>query len=435
MRTRHAAALSTLIAIVLLAAPAVAHESTPHRLDVESFDRVWMLVRDTHPDPTLGGLDWDAVRAELRPRAEAARDREAAREAIQAMLDRLGHSHLALIPAEELADLAAPDETSTLQGSAGLDVRVVGGQALVTSVLPGSSAAGAGVRPGWVVTAIAGEELAPALARVHTRLDGSPWLDATLAQAVLGRLGGRIGSTLAIRFLDSRDRAVELGLRLGEARGNRVALGHIEGPRVWFESRRVALDVGYVAFNAFLDPLRVMPALEAALRSFAETRGMVLDLRGNSGGMPGMVTGVGGWLLAGEPRSLGTIRTRRDRLELVVQPRPSPYAGRVAVLVDGTSMCGAEVLAAGLRDLGRARLFGTRTAGVVMGGELEKLPNGDVLMYAFASFTTARGEALEGHGLDPDELTPPSREALLAGGDPALDAAVRWIRSEPTTAH
>ncbi len=430
MRTPHATAMLTLIAVVLLAAAAVAQESTSHQLDVDSFDRAWTLIRDTHPDPTLGGLDWDAVRAELRPRVEAARDREASRTAIQAMLDRLGHSHLVLMPAEELADLGAPDDASSQQGSAGLDVRVVGGQALVTGVQPGSAAAEAGVRPGWVVTAVAGEELAPILARIQKRFEGHAWLDTTLAQAVLARLVGSIGSTLSVGFLDPQDRPVDLGITLREARGHRHTIGHVAGVRVWFDSRRVAEDVGYVGLNAFLDPLRVMPALEAALRSFADARGVVLDLRGNAGGVTAMVTGVGGWLLAGEPRSLGTIRTRHEHLELVVQPRPAPFTGRLAVLVDGTSMCGAEVLAAGLRDLGRARLFGTRTAGVVMGGQIQKLPNGDVLMYAFATFTTGRGETLEGRGLAPDEITPPTRAALLAGSDPALDAAVRWIRSD-----
>ncbi len=40
--------------------------------NVESFDYVWMTIREKHWDPTLGGLDWDAVRAELRPKVEQA---------------------------------------------------------------------------------------------------------------------------------------------------------------------------------------------------------------------------------------------------------------------------------------------------------------------------------------------------------------------------
>src|SRR5688572_30093480 len=41
--------------------------------NVESFDYVWNTIKEKHWDPTLGGLDWDAVRAELRPKVEQAR--------------------------------------------------------------------------------------------------------------------------------------------------------------------------------------------------------------------------------------------------------------------------------------------------------------------------------------------------------------------------
>ena len=39
-------------------------------LNLESFDHVWSTIRDTHWDPDLGGLDWQSVRDELRPKME-----------------------------------------------------------------------------------------------------------------------------------------------------------------------------------------------------------------------------------------------------------------------------------------------------------------------------------------------------------------------------
>ena len=41
--------------------------------NVESFEVVWRTIRDTHFDPKLGGLDWQAVHDELKPRVENAR--------------------------------------------------------------------------------------------------------------------------------------------------------------------------------------------------------------------------------------------------------------------------------------------------------------------------------------------------------------------------
>ena len=65
-----------------------------------TFDAVWTTVRDTHWDPTLGGVDWPAVRVELLPRAEAAADDAALRVILMDALGRLKQSHFTIIPGE-----------------------------------------------------------------------------------------------------------------------------------------------------------------------------------------------------------------------------------------------------------------------------------------------------------------------------------------------
>jgi carboxyl-terminal processing protease len=87
----------------------------------------------------------------------------------------------------------------------------------------------------------------------------------------------------------------------------------------------------------------------------------------------------------------------------------------------------SEFLAGGLKDLGRARIFGSRTAGAALIANVEKLPNGDGLSYAFANYISQGGEELEGVGVIPDVEVIPTREALLRGEDPALSAAIAWI--------
>jgi carboxyl-terminal processing protease len=56
----------------------------------------------------------------------------------------------------------------------------------------------------------------------------------------------------------------------------------------------------------------------------------------------------------------------------------------------------------------------------------ERLPNGDILYHAIADFLSPVGKPLEGAGVTPDEITPVTRRALLAGKDPARDAALAW---------
>ena len=87
-----------------------------------------------------------------------------------------------------------------------------------------------------------------------------------------------------------------------------------------------------------------------------------------------------------------------------------------------------EIFAGGLQDLGRARVFGTRTAGAALPSAIERLPNQDGFQYAVANYISEGGEVLEGRGVIPDVEVIPSREALLRGEDPVVRAAVGWIR-------
>jgi carboxyl-terminal processing protease len=79
-------------------------------------------------------------------------------------------------------------------------------------------------------------------------------------------------------------------------------------------------------------------------------------------------------------------------------------------------------------------VFGAVSAGQALPAVAERLPNGDVLYHAIADFTMTDGSRLEGTGVRPDEPVATTRAALLAGHDPALDAALRWIVAQhPST--
>lgn len=408
------------------AEPSSAEEQ--QRVNLESFDHVWTTIRDKHWDPEMGGLDWDALREELRPKVVQATDRAAARAVTDELISRLGLSHYAIIPAEAYAALDLPDGQGALDGWTGLDVRVVDDRALVTSVAEGSPASEAGIRPGWAVLRVGDDEIAPVLETIAKEFADSRYLDLALAGAVLGRLSGPVGEGVRATFLDGADRNVEKTLVLAEQRGEKIRIGYLPPIHVWIESRPIHETVGYVAFNMFVDPGRLMPAFNEAMESFMERDGLVIDLRGNPGGLPAMAMGMAGWLIAEKSQRLGTMITRETQVKLIVFPRPETYSGPVAVLVDGLSGSCSEILAGGLKDLGRAKIFGTRTAGAALPSMIEKLPNGDGFQYAFANYVSASGEVLEAVGVVPDVEVAPSREALLAGRDPVLDAAVAWIR-------
>jgi carboxyl-terminal processing protease len=398
------------------------------QLNIESFERVWKMVRDTHWDPKLGGVDWQAVHDELRPAVERAQNMGEARKAMSDMLGRLHQSHFAIIPSDVYQDV--DDKSGGGEGRTGIDVRVVDGQALVTAVDEGSPAARAGVHAGWRILQVDDKEVAAVIESISSSYRESTLRELMLARALASRLSRNLDETVRVRFLDGVGKTVDL--KIGEAapRGTRTKFGLLPTQYVWVESRKVEGNAGYIAFNMFLDPARLMPAFEDALKGFQQLDGVVIDIRGNPGGIGIMAMGLAGWFIDKQGQQLGTMYTRSTPLKFVVNPRFPTFGGRVAILVDGSSASTSEIFAGGMQDLKRARVFGTRTAGAALPSFIERLPNGDGFQCATANYISEGGKALEGTGVTPDVVAPPTRELLLAGRDAALESAIHWIHSK-----
>lgn len=208
-----------------------------------------------------------------------------------------------------------------------------------------------------------------------------------------------------------------------------VRFGNLPEMRLSFDAHALADGAGYIRFNEFLEPGSIMPQIETALKTFHDAPGVILDLRGNPGGIGIMAMGVAGFFIDQPGQSLGEMKMRDTTLKFVIFPRPETYKGPLAILVDGGSASTSEILAGGLQDLKRARIFGTRTAGAVLPSDIIRLPNGDGFQYAQAGYTSTGGRVLEGTGVTPDVEVRQTEEARSDGKDLVLDAADDWIRS------
>jgi carboxyl-terminal processing protease len=411
-----------------------AQQEQIRQLDIESFEYVWKTIRDKHWDPNLGGLDWQAVYREYHPKIEQAKSPEEARELMNQMLARLGQSHFVVVPSVVYHELARNKEEyedyPAGAGEPGLDVRVIDRQALVTRVDPGSPAAACGVRLGWEVMKVGDQALGPVIDRISQTYRNSTLLDFHLRRAVLARMSGPIGEKVPFEFVDGANKPVDIEIAPARPRGNRAGFGNLSPQFVWFESRRVDGNIGYIAFNLFLDPPGVMKGFGDAVQSCMSCAGMIIDLRGNPGGIGGMSMGMAGWFISKPDQRLGTMYMRGLPLKFVVIPRVQIFSGPLAILVDGCSVSTSEILAGGLKDLGRARVFGTRTGAAALPSVFEKLPNGDGFQYAIGNYISEGGKPLEGLGVIPDVVVVPTREALLKGQDPVMDAAKAWIQAQ-----
>ncbi len=434
---RRLAVLSALLAAAC--APRAVDPPIDRDLAFETFDAAWRIIHQTHFDTTFNGVDWLALRDELRPRAEASGTRGDLREVLQDMVGRLNQSHFDLIPAE-VADTLDPSgaDVRGAVGDVGLDVRLIDEDVVVTRVDAGGAAAAAGVRPGYVLRSIQGEALDEMVAAVRER-ESRLSVSFRVWNRVRQALAGAPGVVRRIEVLDERDRPRSFEIALRPDQSQPVKLGNLPTLFTRFASRRVQsaeadVSVGVIWFNFWMAPL--VPQIDAAVDEFRELDGIVLDLRGNGGGAAVMISGIAGHFL-NEPVALGTMRTRDTELRIAANPRRvspdarrvQPFAGPVAVLIDGGTASASEMFAGGIQSIGRARIFGLTSAGAVLPAAFDRLPNGDVLFHAFADFITTAGVQLEGRGVIPDEEVSLTRAGLLAGHDAQLEAALRWIAS------
>jgi carboxyl-terminal processing protease len=432
--------LSLTLALLVHAAAPARPDST---LAVATFDSAWSRVKHTYYDSTMRGVDWDAVRRELRPRAAAARTPRELRGVLQEMLARLGDSHLEVIPGEAAAALEAKQRESdgTRDGDIGAEVRLVEGALVVSSVERGSPAERAGVRPGWAVERIGTLDvprmLAPVLALAEGHARRTALIEATMRAN--GLLAGEAGDTLALTLRDGagRDHALRIARRASE--GEIARFGNLPPMLVRFDAERRAIPgggcAGVVRFNLWLLPIAAR--FDSAMRALRDCRGVVIDLRGNPGGVGALSMGIAGYFLD-STRALGTMRTRSGELRFVVNPRRAdatgeawlPYHGPVAIVVDPLSASTSEIFAAGMQQLGRVRIFGDESAGMALPAWITRLPNGDLLLHAIADYVLPDGRRVEGAGVIPDERVPLTRAGLATGRDGPLERAVAWIAAQ-----
>ena len=406
-----------------------------------TFDSAWSRIANTHFDPDMGGIDWQGVRVELRPRAVAAETPDSLRAVIAEMLGRLGESHFALIPA---SSAGAFEGRGGAGGGAdpGIEVRWIEESLVVTGVSAGGAANVFGVQPGWAIDEIDGTSIADLAGQLRTGLHargGFVRLELWLPPAAVALLRGAPGSTVEVAFRDRNDVPVRGGLEREVEPNELVRLGNLPPIPLELESWRETLPdgrvVGFLRFSAWFPP--IVARIAQAMDELRDSDAIVLDLRGNPGGLGALAMGIGGHFIS-ERVSLGTMTTRGSSLEFVVNPqtvtpdgrRVEPYAGPVVILTDPLTASTSEIFAGGLQGLGRATVIGEATAGQALPALLVPLPNGDLLMHAVADFSAPDGSRIEGRGVQPDVPVPPRRAAFSETDDPLLLEAVKWIQSQ-----
>lgn len=183
---------------------------------------------------------------------------------------------------------------------------------------------------------------------------------------------------------------------------------------------------GYARITLFSD--RTPGELKKAIDDL-EKQGMtrlVLDLRGNGGGLLNSGIDVAGEFLDGGPV---VIQAEKDGKERTYEAgsRPDFGEGKLVVLVDGGTASASEIVAGALQDRGRARLVGDKTYGKGSVQQVFDLSDGSSVHITFADWLTPNRDKITGIGLTPDYQVSMTDEDRNQGRDPQLDRALQAL--------
>ena len=434
-----------------------ASNPTPAQRRMEAFLVAWSTINQQYFDRSFGGLDWNKVRTEFQPRVAAAKTDAAFHQLLEEMLSRLGKSHLSVIVPEYFANLEAAKEKARKKGEQmsaerraaspagaatdsdeddkifgenenarygiGVELRMLDGRIVISSVDQQSGAVLAGLKPGFIIEKINGISI-PEMIR-QARIDGNSEAEIRYLfpiQLVDAFLNGDPDTSVFLTCMDQNDKAAEYTVPRLSLAGQTVSISRdLPEQFLKYETRSLNSDVGYIKFNAFAVP--VIAKFCDSLTDFQDKKAIIVDLRGNLGGILGSMMGLAG-MLSSKDIELGTYVTRAGRSPFIAQSKNKNFKGRLVIMVDSLSMSAAELFTAGLQGRGRAVVVGERSGGQSLPAIWTKLSTGAVMLFPVADFITPKGVSLEGTGLEPDHIAALDRGQLLKGVDTQLETAI-----------
>jgi carboxyl-terminal processing protease len=158
-------------------------------------------------------------------------------------------------------------------------------------------------------------------------------------------------------------------------------------------------------------------------------RGLVIDLRGNSGGRVDLGTRLLNRFIDSGPLFDQVDRNGRHMVQMAHGTMWNP-AVPVVVLIDQGTASMAEIFAQALREHGMAYIVGETSSGSVAGAQVFPLGDGSAMELTVLDILSGQGVKLNKVGITPDLAISPTQDDVETGRDVQLDAAVAHVRSE-----
>ncbi len=323
------------------------------------------------------------------------------------------------------------EDTESKFGGLGIEVSTRDGVLTIVTPMEGTPAAKAGV--------MAGDQI--------VKIDGQP-TDKVDSAAAVGLLRGKPGTKVTITILRPATKEYQDITIIRDI----IKVDSVRGVQMFDDSGTGGFKIGYVRITQFSKPTG--EELRKALDKLESEgmQGFILDLRNNPGGLLNAAVDVcseflppGEMVVYTEGRSQASQREFRTSSSDKNEMRPR---FPMAVLINGGSASGSEIVAGALKDLNRAVVVGETTFGKGSVQSVLPLPDGSALRMTTAKYYTPSRQVIHEVGVSPsiratmtleqeramilrrsfDSLTPEQKTEVERHRDVQLDRAIDALK-------
>lgn len=287
------------------------------------------------------------------------------------------------------------DLTGDIGGGIGAEIGSRSEKPTIIRTLADTPAARSGLQAGDVILAVNDES-------------ASKWS----VSDTVSKIRGDIGTTVKLYVA-----------RGAETKEISITREKITSPSV--ESKVVG-DIGVMTMHRFDDTTTDLARQTAKDFKSKGVKGVVLDLRGNGGGLLTAAQDVAGiWLdnelVVSEKTNGKVTNSLNSGSNALLKGVPT------VVLVNGSSASASEIVAGALQDHGAATLTGEKTYGKGSVQKLIDLPNDSVLKVTIARWYTPNGKNINKEGIKPNKTVEYTADDANDGRDPQMDAALKQL--------